>query len=262
MQQNFNMIREKQSGLNLQSYENDFCFLQFHGPIEIYMVDEGEMEMLVNGNYKRLGPGEISVALSYDAHYYKTPEYSKSSAIFIPPHLCEEFMTATKGKRLSSPYITDRAVYKQLKTYFHALQQEGNNPVKQAGYLYLVLGVLLDAVQFQPADKPVNFDLASEILFYISQTFKEDITLTSVAAHFGYNPSYISRYFRSTCGIPLVQYLTAVRLKNAVTLMHEKKYDISYCALESGFSSMRTFYRSFYNAFSCTPKAYMQSMGR
>ena len=261
MQQNFNAIREKQSRLSLRQYEDDYCFLQFHSPTEIYMVDEGEMEMLINGNYKRLGPGEISVALSYDAHYYKTPEHSKSSAIFIPPHMCEAFLDATKGKRPVSPYIADKAVYNQIKTCFCALQQV-ENPVTQTGYLYLLLGTLLDAMQFQPADKPVNFDLASEILFYISQNFREDITPSSIAAHFGYNPSYISRYFKASCGIPLVQYLTAVRLENAVLLMRENKHDISYCALESGFSSMRTFYRSFYNTFSCTPKAYMQSIGR
>lgn len=261
MQQKFNMVREKQSGLLLHSYEDDYCFLQFHTPIEIYMVDEGEMEMLVNGNQKVLRAGEISVALSYDAHSYKTPDHSRSSAIFIPPHLCEEFMNYTEDKRLSSPFISDEKVFAQVKGCFRQLQREDCNQIMQIGYIYMVLGAILDAVSFQPADKPANFDLASEILFYVGKSFQGNITPASIANHFGYNPSYISRYFRSVCGITLVQYLTAVRLKNAVMLMHEKKHDISYCALESGFSSMRTFYRSFYNAFSCTPKAYMRSMG-
>ena len=47
-----------------------------------------------------------------------------------------------------------------------------------------------------------------------------------------------------------------VRLKNALMLMHEGKHTLTYCALESGFNSVRTFYRAFSEEFDCTPKEY------
>ena len=260
MELRFNVKRERENKLVVDTYQNDKCILQFHSPIEIYMVDEGEMEMLVNGKFRRLQAGEISVALSYDAHTYKTPDHSKSSIIQIPPHLCEEFVNAVQGKRLTSPFITDRVVYEKIKFYHTALQTEGSNRLQQLGYVYVVLGTLLESISLEVADKPVDFDLATKILFYINDNFRSNITPGSVARNLGYNQSYISRYFKACCGIPLVQYLTAVRLKNAVLLMHENKLDITDCAMESGFSSLRTFYRVFHEEFGCSPKTYLQTL--
>ena len=261
MQLRFNVKRERENRIVVENYKNDKCILQFHSAIEIYLVDEGEMELRVNGKTRLLQAGEISVALSYDAHSYRTPEYSRSSILQIPTHLCEEFVAQVQGKRLVSPYITDRAVYDKIKFYMEALRAEGINRLRQLGYVYVVLGILLENLVFEPADKPVDFDLATKILFYINDNFRGDITPGSIAQHFGYNQSYMSRYFKACCGIPMVQYLTAVRLKNAIMLMHENKHDITYCAMESGFSSMRTFYRAFHEDFACSPKTYLQEHG-
>lgn len=258
MQLKYNIKRERENRIVLDSYQNDKCILQFHSQIEIYMVDEGEMEMRVNGKTRLLKAGEFSVALSYDAHSYRTPESSRSSILQIPTHLCEEFANLVHGKRLANPFITDRAVYDKIKFYWEALKAEKINRLQQQGYLYVILGILLENGAFETADQPVDFDLATKILFYVNDHFHNNISPASIARHFGYNQSYVSRYFKGCCGIPLVQYLTAVRLNNAIMLMHENRHDIAYCAMESGFSSMRTFYRSFHNAFSCSPKVYMR----
>lgn len=260
MQQKLNTLRERQSGLQMRNYENDYCLLQFHSAIEIYMVDAGQMQMWVNGNYRLLQAGEIAVSLSYDAHAYKTPHTSRSSAVFVPPQLCEDFMHLTKDKRLQSPFISDTHAYEKIKNYCDALKQTEGNPIKRLGYLNLILGVLLDSLVFEEKRTPVNFELASKILFYVQEEFREDISPATIAHHFGYHPSYIARYFKASCGLPLVQYLAAVRLRNAVMLMHERKYSITYCAMESGFNSMRTFYRAFREEFSCSPKEYLQSL--
>jgi AraC-like DNA-binding protein len=111
-------------------------------------------------------------------------------------------------------------------------------------------------VFFEKITEPSNPTLSSKILTYINENFKSGITPADISAHFGYSQSYISRYFKSCFNTTLVKYLTIIKLKNALLLMHEKKYSHTYCALESGFSSMRTFYRSFYNEFGCSPKEY------
>jgi len=260
MQLRFNIEREKQNKLIADNYENDYCLLQFHSQIEIYLIDEGEMEMLINGKFQRLLPGHVSVSLSYDAHAYKTPVSSKSSILHIPPHMCEDFINLVKGKRLKNPYITDPEAYRQIKACHEALKQKDIGYTRQFGYIYIILGIILKTAVFEDADQPINFDLATRILFYINDNFKNDISPASIASHLGYNQSYVSRYFKASCGISLVHYLTAVRLKNAVMLMQEGKHDITYCAFESGFSSMRTFYRSFHDEFSCTPKEYLKSI--
>lgn len=258
MQPIFNIMRERDNQLFWKSYHNDKAVLQFHSQIELYFIDEGEMEAWVNGHYKLLSAGEMSVALSYDAHSYKTPVSSASSVLIIPPHICEDFIHAMSGKKATNPFITDKESVEKIKRFIKEIQREDINKIEQLGYIYAILGIVMDNVFLEKSAEPTDTALSSMLLFYINENFKNGITPAQIAAHFGYSQSYISRYFKSCFNITLIKYLTIIRLKNAIMLMHEGKHSTTYCSLESGFSSMRTFYRTFYNEFGCSPKEYMQ----
>lgn len=261
MQPRFNIERDRENSLFLRSYKNDFCLFQFHSQVELYFIDEGEMEIFVGGKLTTLRAGEVSVALGYDPHAYRTPSASRSSVLLIPQYMCEEFISATRGKRLESPFITDPTVVAELKMYYNALKDEGVGRIRQIGYVYTILGIIMDNMRFVDADIPTDTDLGSRMLFYINENYKSPITPATIAQHFGYNQSYISRYFKSCFGINLGKYLTVTRLKCAVLTLGEGKHDMTYCALESGFSSMRTFYRAFHAEFGMSPKEYMHTFG-
>ena len=256
MQPIFNITRERDNHLFYKSYENDKGVLQFHSQIELYFIDEGEMEAWVNGHYRLLTAGEMSVALSYDSHAYKTPTSSRSSVLIIPPHVCEDFMHSTSGMKATNPFITDKECVKRIKKCYEEIKREGINKIEQLGYIYTILGIIMDNVFLESTAEPSDHSLSSKLLFYVNENFKSGITPAQIAAHFGYSQSYISRYFKACFNITLIKYLTIIRLKNAIMLMHEGKYSTTYCSLESGFSSMRTFYRAFYNEFGCSPKEY------
>ncbi len=224
------------------------------------MVDEGEMEMLVDGKLKIVKKGEFSVVLSFVPHLYKTPVSSASSIIFIPTHLCEEFMTQTENKRLVSPFISNKKAYDTIKKYFRLLQEEGVSTLKQIGYVYVILATVLENTSLENAQKPVDTELISKILFYINENYTNDISPAQISEHFGYSQSHISRYFKACCGVNLVRYIAIMRLRRAVMLMNEGNHNITYCILESGFSSNTSFYRSFKNEFGCSPKEYIKKI--
>ena len=259
MQPFFNMKREKSNQLISYNYENDWCTLQFHSQIEICIIHEGEMEMFVDGKQKILGKGDVSVVLSYVPHAYKTPVHSRSSIIFIPAKFCEDFSELTEGKRLVTPFISDPDTYKELEHFFALLNEKGINKIKRCGIIYMILGTISEAVKLQDTDNSTDTGLVSKILFYISENYKNEISPSKIARHFGYSQSHISRCFKSCCGINLVRYIGLVRLRQAVMLMHEGDHNITDCILESGFSSNTTFYRTFKNEFGCSPKEYMKS---
>ena len=261
MQARFNVERERANALFYKSYKNDFCLFQFHSQIEIYFVDEGEMDMLVDGVQERLVAPAVSVALGYVTHAYHTPDASRSSVLLIPAHLCEEFSQAVKDKKLASPYIKSPEAYRQLRECYDALRASEGNRIKQLGYIYTILGILLDKTELVDLGEGIDTDLAQRILMYIDGSFRSGITPASVAQHFGYSQSYISRYFSSTFGTTLSRYITSVRLRNSLFLMREGRHDVTYCALESGFSSMRTFYRAFRMEFGTSPTEFIKENG-
>lgn len=263
MQPRFNVEREKHNVLFYKEYTNDKCVFQFHSQIELYFVESGEMDFLVNGHHRTLAAGEMSVALPYDSHAYKTPEKSTSSVLIIPLYLCEAFIDTIKGKVSSSPFITDSDRVKKIKLLVSELNREGINEIERNGYIQVILGIILDSIFTDLASYSAthaknceDISLASQILLYVNQNFKSDISPSSISSHFGYSQSYISKFFKAKFNVTLVRYLTVIRLKNAVMLLHESKNSVTYCALESGFSSMRTFYRAFSEEFSCSPKEY------
>ncbi len=258
MHPRFGIERERNKSLFFKKYNNDRCLFHFHSQIELYFVDEGEMDMLVGGSQRTLKAGELSVALSYCAHAYKTPVASKSSVFIIPTELCEEFVKATKNKRLAFPFITDKAIVSRIKEYIELSQKCGISKLTQLGYIHLILGLILETSPLAEGGEPIDNELSSKILFYIDENCKNAITSGDISKHFGYSQSYISRYFKSCFGITLSEYIMAVRLKKAAAIMLTGKHSITYAALESGFGSIRTFYRAFQNEFACTPKEYLE----
>lgn len=257
MQPVFGLAREKNNQLYYKEYMNDKGIFHFHSQIELYFIDDGEMEVVVNNHKQLLRKGQMSVALSYDAHAYKTPEYSRSSVLIIPSFMCKDFLDVVKNKKIMSPFVFDTNTVAIIKEYVAELIKPDTNSIKLSGYIHIILGIILDTLSFENSHKPADTDLASQILFFINANYKNEIALRDVAVHFGYSESYISRYFRDSFNIGFNQYLNILRLKNALQLMNEKHYSITYCATESGFGSMRTFYRVFADEFGCSPKEYM-----
>ena len=258
MQPYFNRKWEHTNRLICRQYQDDFCNLQFHAQIEIYFVDEGEMEFSVGGHHAFLQEKQLSIALSYVPHAYKTPEHSCSSALFIPPHLCEKFLSLIEQKRPVCPFITDQAVYDRIRPFYAALTESEDQSLLQQGYLYVILGILYENLSFERISHSVHTDLATQILTYIEEHHREELTPSALATHLGYSHSYLARLFRAHLGVTLGQYITAVKLKHALSMIMEEKVNVTECALESGFSSVSSFYRAFSKEFNCSPSEYIK----
>ena len=259
MKAEFNLDREQKNRLFIGSGLNPAASFHFHSQIEIQLVHEGEVEVWVNDQHAFLKSGEISVAFSYDAHGYRTPERAKVTHFIIPTELFGEFLPAIRDKKAVNPFVRDPETYRQLNDCYNAIR-ESRNEIKKRGYLYVILGSLMERMKLQDREGAVDSRLSARILFYINEHFREALSLQSIASELGYNPGYLSRYFKACFNIGLNQYITMIRLREAVLLMREGKNSISYCAFESGFNSIRTFYRAFFEEFQCTPKEYLAAV--
>ena len=185
MQAVFGLKRESSNTLFFEKWENDSGVFHFHSQIELYFVDDGEMEITIGDSTKVLGKSQMSVALSYTPHAYKTINRSNSSTLIIPMYFCEEFIEATNGKRAKDPFITDAKTVQLIKNYATLLMRKDIGDIERKGYIYVILGTLLSTLTFEESDAPPNDYLASKLLFYINENFRNDISPASVAAHFG-----------------------------------------------------------------------------
>lgn len=259
MKAEFNLNRELKNRLFCQKQQNPgTTSYHFHSQTELYLVHSGAVEIWVNEHREILKAGELSVALSYDPHGYRMISPGTVTCLIIPADFCNEFMESARNKRLQSPFIKNKDIYDEINRCCEEILS-GCNHVKQRGSIYWILGAILE--QMCPEERGESMDIApaSRILLYINENYNTQLTLRTIAEALGYNPSYLSRYFKECFHMGINQYITLTRLRTAVQLMQKQK-SISHCAYESGFNSIRTFYRCFYEEFKCTPKAYLNEI--
>jgi AraC-like DNA-binding protein len=259
MKAEFLLQREKKRELDVVEVANQEYRLHFHSHIEICLVTDGEMEVWINDQRKLLGKGDISVAWSYDAHAYYTPTYSYSISAIIPPQMFEEFLPLLDNRHASSPFLSDPVLFDSLYTLMKALSA-CDEDLTCKGYVYVILGTLIKNMNFEKDVARSDRRLSSKVLIYMNEHFREKMNLLDVAHALGYSPNYMSLMFKNTMRLTFNQYLTLLRLRESVILMREGEKSVTDCAFESGFQSLRSFYRAFQTEYGCTPREFLSEI--
>ena len=256
MQAEFLLKREKSRQLDIYTVKNQAYRVHFHSHIEVCLVLDGEIEVWINDQRSLLKAGQLAVAWSYDTHGYHTPEYSKALSAIIPPQLFQEFQPILRNRHTNSPFLSDPTVFRQIHEWCVAAKASQDNLIRK-GYIYLILGTLIKHMEFEEAPASGNQQLASQALVYLSEHFREPLDLNTVARHLGYHPTHLSYMFKNTLQVGFNQYLTLLRLRESLLLLQEGKKSMTECAFESGFQSLRTFYRVFRQTVGCSPREYV-----
>ncbi|MCD7955433.1 MAG: AraC family transcriptional regulator [Lachnospiraceae bacterium] len=91
---------------------------------------------------------------------------------------------------------------------------------------------------------------------YMDQHYSEDLSLETVASVAGFSKYHFSRLFKQCSGYNFYDYLCVLRIRAAETLLMSPDLSITEVALQSGFSSLSTFNRTFKKKKGCTPSEY------
>lgn len=103
--------------------------------------------------------------------------------------------------------------------------------------------------------------IVSQARKYIYSHYGErELDLTQVAADIGCNPSYLSRIMKQELGISFKDYLTMMRIKQAIHLMHDSSFSLNQIAEKVGYSNQHYFSAAFKNVQGVSPSEYRRSM--
>jgi len=159
----------------------------------------------------------------------------------------------------SSPFLSDPVLFDRL----YALMKDLSvceDELTRKGYIYIILGTLIKNMSFEENPNQSDRRLSSKVLIYLNEHFREKLNLIDVAHALGYSPNHMSYMFKNTMRLSFNQYLALLRLRESVILMQEGKKSITDCAFESGFQSLRSFYRAFQNEYGCTPREFLNEI--
>lgn len=94
------------------------------------------------------------------------------------------------------------------------------------------------------------------LLDYIRQHYSEPLSLTELAKHFHFNPSYLSSYFTSHNKEGFSEYLNKIRIEKAVELLHQGTVSIAAISEMVGYSDHSYFTKVFKKLTGLSPSQY------
>ncbi|WP_318502510.1 helix-turn-helix transcriptional regulator [Bacillus sp. T3] len=91
---------------------------------------------------------------------------------------------------------------------------------------------------------------------YIDKHYADEITVTKVAAHINFSPTYFSRLFKKETGRSYVEYVQFIRLQRAIALIRHSDATLEQIAEELGFNTPNYFSNVFKKYVGLTPSEY------
>ncbi|MEM7046849.1 MAG: helix-turn-helix domain-containing protein [Pseudomonadota bacterium] len=95
-----------------------------------------------------------------------------------------------------------------------------------------------------------------DMLSFIAQNHTRPLRISDVAEHVHLSPNHATTLFRQVIGIPIKTHLTHLRLTHARMLLAESQKKILTIAMDSGFSSLSSFYAAFEAHYHQPPAAF------
>jgi len=108
----------------------------------------------------------------------------------------------------------------------------------------------------QPRKEENSWAAINRVVEYINVNYAEPITLDSIASIAGFSKYYFSRLFTKYTGTSFSQYLLRKRIAVAAHLLCTTRIPIVQVSMQSGFTSLSTFNRTFKDMHGCTPTEY------
>lgn len=236
--------------------------LHWHRSIEIDIVISGRVEYKMDGQSQYLHTGDVLIINSgmlHSNHWIDRNDHFQGVTILIS----KSFLDMWLGKDVYLKVPEDMRKRKELfDTVIRIGQIEKENGAMKKielmevlYHLLLILGSECIEAEYVGSDrKTKTIDNIKKVINYIEQHYKEDISLASVAAQMNYSSAHLSRVFKENIGYNFHDYLQSVRIGNAVRMiMQNKDVRLMECAIENGFTNIKSFIEVFKKIYGCTP---------
>jgi AraC-like DNA-binding protein len=96
----------------------------------------------------------------------------------------------------------------------------------------------------------------TQIVEYLEDNIKKDISLLDLSNKLGYSYNYLSSFFKKFFQIGFSELVNEYRINNACQLLSETSKTIQEISIETGYSSTRTFNRTFLEIVGKTPSTF------
>ncbi len=234
-----------------KEYGENFSFpAHLHQSFEFIAILSGEMEITVENTVYTLTKGEALLIFPHQLHALNSNNSAHMLCIFSPEIVKAYSAKTAKKHPKNNKFIPSKSLIDAINSL-----NDTDSSIKKKGILYTVCAEFDENTAYTEksnADK----NLLSEIFAFVELNFTKDCSLENLARKIGFSYAYLSRYFKNTVGMSFNTYVNQCRINNACYLLNNSDCSILQCALDSGYTSLRSFNRNFKAITGVTPQTY------
>ncbi len=239
-------------------------FSHMHRHLELVLCIKGRMELTCERKSYELNEHSWLIVQPETEHsYVLCDNNTKGLAIVANPAFIPQ-LSSYFSKKIKNPVVDIEIPMAEycasiLKERYELGNERGRNMALEKGLLYVIVALLFEQCEFFEEVPAHHDDLCSRVLQYISDNFKEDVSLTDIAKNFGVNASYLSRMFNSKIGSGINAVINGYRIDYAKYLLTNTDRAVTDICHDSGFKTVRTFNRIFSQSEGMPPSDYRKS---
>ena len=234
---------------------NPFGAVHFHSAREIILVKKGKMRAYINAEKYAVSGGEGCFADGFCTHGFRDMEGNTEVYVFVINSALFESLTAEiDGIPPAQFKFNDFELLDKLLEHYENARSDSVRAVLFKGMTAFLIARIAEENELVSKRTRVQRNDICDILSYICDHFREDISLQSIAGTFGYSPQYFSSMFHKHMNVNLTEYINIARVNYARRLLKGDK-SVSEIAYESGFNSLNSFYRAYKKVFGVPPRA-------
>lgn len=260
MSEYYEQIRDGMDQTSCFRSRNNSCLAHFHSSIELVYVLEGTMGAILDGQRCDVSEGSLLITSGYTVHRYFTEESSDILVFIIPLPFVPALEKTLANKRFAQMVYKDEAGELAILLPLIFERWETLGLEARRGFSQLLLGLLMDRVGLMPAPAEAPAGLMRSLLMYLQENSESQVSMDSLARHFGYSRSRLSHLFHDNIGCSYTEYINALRCRQAARLLAESDMSQLEISLNAGFECIRTFYRAFRKCYGMTPGEYVRSL--
>lgn len=218
----------------------------FHQNLEIFLLRKGKYTLQINDKRQEVESGSVVIIDSYDVHSYGIPQSEEQNdcVILIPFKFLRSFQAKRRNKQLVEHVLQNEelcdSLFEIAERYFVPTISES---VLEAA-VDLFLSVLYEHLEFCERKEKDESVLVRNILTFIHENYRKDVSRKTIAKALGYTEAHISRVFHRYLHTSVSNYVNTLRLEYIDRQRRagddRTTLDLLY---EAGFKSQQTYYR-------------------
>lgn len=230
-----------------------------HGFLEIVYMLEGYQTVSQGAERFPMEKGDLAIIFPEIIHGYQiySDDISRGIYFLVSPEAHAPYTNPLKLYMPKQPVIPAACLHPDVEHAMRTLLAASGDARQRmlfAGYLQVILARILPDLELTERPAPGREGLVYQVVSYISNHFREEVTLKKMTEDLGVSSYILSRIFSTVLRMNFNTYLNAARLHYACNLLERTDRPILDVAMESGFSSLRTFNRFFLEQLRMSPR--------